>query len=62
MFLLNVHRISAVGDERFDMVVSNQVSYMTLSEAIHVSVMPHSHRYFFLERYGSPTKGSVNGY
>ena len=37
-----------------DMAVPNQVSYMTLSQVIHVSAMPH--RYIFLERNCSPTK------
>ena len=48
-----------------DMAVPNQVTYLTLSNVIHVSVMPN--RDVFLERNGSPTSlkkvsASVNGY
>ena len=51
----NVHRISAVGDERFERyAVPYQVSYMTLSQVIHVSAMPHM--YIFLESNGNPRK------
>ena len=37
-----------------DMAVPNQVSYLTLSKVINISVMPNIN--FFLERNGSPTK------
>ena len=37
-----------------DMAVPNQLGYLTLSEVIHVSAMPH--RNLFVERNGSRTK------
>ena len=56
MFLLNVHRISAVGDEQSERYGCPEPGKLYDLVTINSCQCDAAHRYIFLERNGSPTK------